>query len=726
MNAKIRFGLAVGVLGLLMTGPFLLTAAALFADAQETERQALIDLLAPRLPLGALITTFGFIVGVVVLRNLFRQYVHGLLAMSEKLRLMLGANRHFRVEAEGPPEVQALAQAANNLAQQRDELLTDVEAQIAHAKASVEEEKNRLAALMSELAMGVLVCNLDGRILLYNNRARLQFKALAQGPTSTAGGALIGLGRSIFAILERGQITHALENIQHRLRKGSAEPVSNFITSTRSGQLLRAQMAPVVGAAEEGGEAPVTGYVLTIENITRSFEREAERDKVIHSLSDGSRPALANLRAAAEMIKEHADMDADTRERFVGVIQEEAGRMSHLLDRTMSEFADSLKTRWPLEDVLGADLLAAAGRRLETQLKLPVKSEAIDEDLWIRVDSFSLLQAITFLASRLRDHYDIRELRFRLSSEGRMGFVDLIWSGVPVSSETLYTWEMEPMTIGAEVNPLTLRDVIDRHGGEIWFQREKAAHRLFFRLVLPVAATPEADPEVLAAYQQSSRGESRPEYYDFNLFNFQESGIDLDRKLTELAYTVFDTETTGLEPSAGDEIIQVGAVRIVNGRMLRQENFDQLVDPRIPLKPEGIPIHGITEDMVRGQPTIDVVLPAFHEFCAETVLVAHNAAFDMRFLQIKEESTGIRFQQPVLDTLLLSAVIHPNQESHKLESIADRLGINVIGRHTALGDSFVTAEVFLKMIGLLNDMGIHTLREALDAAQKTYLARVKY
>jgi DNA polymerase-3 subunit epsilon len=98
----------------------------------------------------------------------------------------------------------------------------------------------------------------------------------------------------------------------------------------------------------------------------------------------------------------------------------------------------------------------------------------------------------------------------------------------------------------------------------------------------------------------------------------------------------------------------------------------------------------------------------------------------MRFLQLKEASTGIRFQQPVLDTLLLSAVIHPNQESHRLESIAERFGINVIGRHTALGDSFVTGEVFLKMVGLLGDMGIHTLRQALEAAQKTYLARVKY
>jgi DNA polymerase-3 subunit epsilon len=108
------------------------------------------------------------------------------------------------------------------------------------------------------------------------------------------------------------------------------------------------------------------------------------------------------------------------------------------------------------------------------------------------------------------------------------------------------------------------------------------------------------------------------------------------------------------------------------------------------------------------------------------VLVAHNAAFDMRFLQLKEEATGICFRQPVLDTLLLSAVIHPNQESHKLEAICERLGINVIGRHTALGDAIVTGEVFLKMIPLLAEMGIRTLREAREAAERTYYARIKY
>jgi DNA polymerase-3 subunit epsilon len=761
MRARLRFILAACILGLLMTGPFMLAGLLIYVDAKETERAVLAELLVPRLPLGGLLTAVGLAIGVILLRGLFQQYVHGLLRMAETLRLMLGANRNFRVAPEGPPEVRELARAANDLAQQRDELLNDVEEQIRQAKTTVEEEKNRLAALMSELALGVVVCNLDGRILLYNSRARLQFKALAQGPTSMSGGALIGLGRSIFSILERGQITYSLENIQQRLRRGSSEPTANFITSTRGGQLLRCQMAPVLGAAERaekvgnppdplsgkggddiggqaapahdlstanalGSETHVTGYVLTIENFTRNFEREAERDQALQSLTDGNRAALANIRAAAETLIDSPEMDIDYRERFTRVIADEASSMSDRLETTMSRFADSLKTRWPLEDVLAIDIVAAAAKRVGDRLNLPIKNEDQDTSLWIRVDSFALIQAITFLASRLQDHYAIRELRLRLSAEGRMVFVDLIWSGTPVSSETLYTWELEPMNVGAETSPLTLRDVIDRNAAEIWYQRDKAAHNAFFRIVLPAAVM----PDVHALDQmQHLHSDSRPEYYDFDLFAARDaegSGIDPERKLTDLAYSVFDTETTGLEPSKGDEIIQMGAVRIVNNRLLRQEIFDQLVDPVIPLKPEGILVHGITEAMVNGQPRLDVVLPAFHEFCAETVLVAHNAAFDMRFFQLKEDRLGLRFTQPVLDTLLLSAVIHPNQESHSLESIAERLGINVIGRHTALGDAFVTGEVFLKMIPLLRDMGIVTLRQALDAAQQTYFARVKY
>jgi DNA polymerase III epsilon subunit-like protein len=92
----------------------------------------------------------------------------------------------------------------------------------------------------------------------------------------------------------------------------------------------------------------------------------------------------------------------------------------------------------------------------------------------------------------------------------------------------------------------------------------------------------------------------------------------------------------------------------------------------------------------------------------------------MRFLQLKEACTGVVFDQPVLDTLLLSALVHPQQESHRLESIAERLGVPVLGRHTALGDAMVTAEVFSSCVPLLAELGIRTLGQARDAAQKTY------
>jgi DNA polymerase-3 subunit epsilon len=120
------------------------------------------------------------------------------------------------------------------------------------------------------------------------------------------------------------------------------------------------------------------------------------------------------------------------------------------------------------------------------------------------------------------------------------------------------------------------------------------------------------------------------------------------------------------------------------------------------------------------------VLPAFHRFCEDTVLVAHNAAFDMRFLELAERESGVRFTQPVLDTLLLSAVLHPGHEDHRLEAIAERLGVRVIGRHTALGDALVTSEVFLRLLALLAQRGIVTLAEALEASRQTYYVRLQY
>ena len=660
---------------------------------------------------------FAVAAAYAVLKPLVDLFVRAPAALAEETRIVIRDSAR-RVKPVGGVEIQALAEAINELAGRRQSLEEDVAAEIARAQASLEADRNRLAVLMAELRQSVVVCNLDGRILLYNQRAR---EILSAG----VGSELIGLGRSLYAVFERSLIAHALDQVGRRLQAGETSPATEFVTTTPAGRLLRVHLAPVTGHREgDGGDGDVsmTGYVLLLDDITLTFEKENKRDALIQSLTEGGRGPLGNIRAAAEMLNNYPDMEAEQRARFLSVIRNEVEGLSGRVEQASKAYARELSARWKLEEMRGADLVAFAVARVSARCGLPVKEEDIDDGVWMKVESFSFLQVLCYLTARLRDEYEVSEVRLSLSSDGEHACLDLGWLGTAINSETVMNWEIEPMRSAGEDSPLSVRDVLDRGNGEMWFQRKRASHRAAFRFLLPLAQP----PEQTVAASEVARG-SRPEYYDFDLFSWSEKSHTLDdRLLSELDYTVFDTETTGLEPSNGDEIIQIGATRIVNRRLLTHEVFDQLIDPCRHLPEASVKIHGITPEMLVDQPPIGKVLPQFRAFCADTVLVAHNAAFDMRFLQLKEQATGIRFDLPVLDTLLLSAVLHPNQESHRLEAIAERLGVIIVGRHTALDDAFVTGEVFLKMVPLLAEMGIHTLGQAREAAEKTYYARVQY
>ncbi len=707
----------------------LLTFALVGSTLDSSARTEVAALLGDRWLLISLTWGAGMAAIAWALKRWFDHWVTPSVQLAEEAQVLLRTDVVRELKPKGNVETKVLADLFNQLVGQREELRRQMDDKVRAAADGIEQEKSRLAALMSELTQSVVVCNLDGRILLYNNRARMQFKALSQAPGVAGGAELIGLGRSIYAVFDRKLVAHALDNIQQRMLRGAAQPSAQFVTSTAAGQLLRVQMAPVrsvqAQAAESAADrADLSGFVLMLDNITRDFEDESARDQVLHTLTERSRAALANMQAALDML-DYPDIEPAMRERFLGVIREETRTLGQRINEVESGSADSLKTRWPLEEMLGADLIGAAIRRIETMTGLPASSVEVDASLWLKVESFTLMQALVYLSGRLSDEFSIRFVQLRLSpASGSAGKaqLDLVWSGQAMSTETVMSWEMDPMKVGNETLRLTVRDVIDRHGGAFWFERDRARHQAFFRFLLPLA-----NPQEQADAATFVRNESRPEYYDFDLFKTTEQTRSLDdRRLVDLVYTVFDTETTGLNPSEGDEIIQIGATRIVNGKLLRQECFEQLVDPRRPIPAASIPIHGIQPEMVVGQPVIEAVLPAFHAFAQDTVLVAHNAAFDMRFLQLKEKKTGIVFDHPVLDTLLLSALVHPNQDSHRLEAIAERFNVTIIGRHTAMGDAMVTAEVFIKLIPLLAEKGIHTLGQAREAAQATYYARLKY
>jgi DNA polymerase-3 subunit epsilon len=725
MYGKLRFALVLGASWGVVVGAAAAVVLLAAADLGENERALLDPILrerAPSLMLGALLLLppLAFIV-----QALFRRYVTAPAQLVEDAHIMLAANPSHRAPARGSAEIRRLAASLNGFAELRESLLRDVDARVREANEHIEEERNRLAALMSELAHSVIVCNVEGRILLYNARAmQLLRKPLDQSGAPGKAHSLVGLGRSVFAIFDRNVIIHALETLDDRLRHRTRAPVASFVAATPAGQLVRVQMAPVLRTAAdrtaEGARDAITGFVLVVDNITRRIESGNRRDLLLQTLTEGTRASLASMRAAIETIASFPDMDQEARDRFVAIIGEEAQRLSARLDATGSEYADSLRTEWPLEEMRGSDLIAAARRRIESRVGLPTKLEHVDESLWLKVDSYSLMQGIAYLVNRLRDEFGIREIRFGLEAAGQFAHLDVIWSGAPLGVETTMSWQTDPMAAGGEASPLTLKQVVERHSAEIWYQIHKPSQREYFRIAIPLTQPEEATWSPPAAA-------SRPEFYDFDLFHpAGQTPEQDDRPLAHLSYTVFDTETTGLSPSAGDEIVSIGAVRIVNGRLLEHEVFEQLIDPRRDMSREASRITGIEASMLENQPTIDKVLPAFRTFCEDTVLVAHNAAFDMRFLHLKAEATGVRFTQPVLDTLLLSAVIHPQLDSHGLEAITERMGINPIGRHTALGDAIMTGEVFLRLIPLLAQRGIRTLGEAREASQRTYLARIEY
>ncbi|MGP1679883.1 MAG: exonuclease domain-containing protein [Burkholderiales bacterium] len=714
MNLRVKFSLW---LTLLFAGIVAVVAASgvmIAAGLPDEEYKFFLRIVQARAPVLGFVAMLLLFACAGALGWLFRNYMTAVRSLAEQTRIVFAANSEHRVVADGGSELVELAATINRLADAYHRERNDLETRAGASNARLEEERNRLAALMSELAEGVLLCNAEGRILLYNEKAKALFGAGAQAPGARQG--LVGLGRSVFALLDRDQVAHALDKLQSGLDQGLEFPATRFITNAVTGALIKVQMAPFLSA---GGR--IAGMVLTLEDVTELMDREAQRRSLLQAFAAGVRAPVANLRAAAENLVSFPEMNEARRVQFNEIVAAESRHVSAMINDALSEYADALKAGLALEDMRAADLLSVARRRIETMLGLPCASEQTPEDIWIKVDSFALVEALTYLAGHLREDYGVRSIGLRAAASGRFAELDLVWSGAIVGSDALALWETEPMQIGAQQTPLTLKDVLERHGGEVWVQSHKTSHTAWFRLLLPLGAPAAVAPRRMPAT------DSRPEYYDFDLFRYADSAPGLaERRLVDLQYTVFDTETTGLEPSAGDEIISLGAVRIINARLLKREVFEQLVDPRRPVSKASTRIHGIEAQALAGQPTLGEVLPQFHHFCEDTVLVAHNAAFDMRFLELKEAATGIRFTQPVLDTLLLSVVLHPTQEGHDLEAVAERLGVSVIGRHTALGDALVTGEIFLKLLPLLAEHGIVTLGQALQASRETYHARLKY
>ena len=167
-------------------------------------------------------------------------------------------------------------------------------------------------------------------------------------------------------------------------------------------------------------------------------------------------------------------------------------------------------------------------------------------------------------------------------------------------------------------------------------------------------------------------------------------------------YVVADIETTGFSP-VSEAITEIGAVRIIDGKII--ETFSTFVDPERPIPPRITQITGITEQMVKGAPKQDEALRQFKAFAGSACIVAHNASFDMSFFRSGGARYGIRFENPVLDTLTLSRCLLSENKRHDLKTVARHFNIS-LNHHRALNDAEATAEALLRFFTMMAEIGI--------------------
>ncbi|MDU8943168.1 3'-5' exonuclease [Ovoidimarina sediminis] len=222
-----------------------------------------------------------------------------------------------------------------------------------------------------------------------------------------------------------------------------------------------------------------------------------------------------------------------------------------------------------------------------------------------------------------------------------------------------------------------------------------------------------------AGARRAERIAPRPLVFDFDLMAGSVASDINDTALKDLCFVPFDTETTGLSVER-DAIVQLGALRVVGGRIVEGEVIDTHVAPGRPIPAASARIHGVRDADVVGAPGIGDAGRAFHQFARGAVLVAHNAPFDIGLLRKSEDEMGVAWDHPVLDTVLLSAVVFGTGEDHSLDALCARLLITIpeAGRHTAIGDARATAEVLVRLLPLLEGKGLGTFGAVLAETRK--------
>ena len=605
--------------------------------------------------------------------------------VSKPINLLAGALRaraHADIGAVIDPNVARylgdLAPAAQATAMSLSETRNALAEAVARETTRLSAEKNRLAALLSDVPVGVLLCSGDHQLVFYNGMA---VDLIGAANKSVAP----GLDRKLFDYLREGPIRHA-----HRRLTEADDPdaASDLLCATHDGSnILAARMRLL---PTEGGDKP--GYVLTLRDVTADIAAHVQREALLEDVLDRVRRPAANLRAILAVSPE----GEATPTELDAALRQEAEGLSRAVTELAKRKEDGQAELIPRSPLRIADLTDGLRAKLEAK---GIALNAEDAPLLLRCDGFELVALLSHLASELAGKMSVKAFDLTVEEDGTYALLRLSWVGGVLRVADLEAWLAEGLD--EDVPGVTGRHVLRGHATDIWPEAvEGAVEEKQQSICLPIRMARRTGPR--------PKPIARAVVYDFDLLGKARNDKVSDAALADLTYVVFDTETTGLLPGQGDEIVQIAAVRIVNGKRVEAEVFDTLVDPGRSIPTASTEVHGITEAMVQGAPDIGKAGRAFHKFAEGAVLIAHNAPFDMEFLRRHEPAIGARFDNPILDTVLLSAVVFGQHEEHSLDALTHRLSITIPeeARHTAIGDSVATADAFLKLLPMLQGRGL--------------------
>ena len=621
-----------------------------------------------------------------------------LVALPGALRARAHSDVGGDIALSAAPDLAEVLGAANDLVATLGQTRHALTRAVEHETQKLSEGRVRLEALLADVPVGVLMCTGDHLLAFYNAQA---VDLMGAGITS------LGLDRRLFDYLREGPIRHAYDRL---VATGDSDAASTLLCTTLDGgRVLSARMrlrdADQAGGQASGGQASGgPGYVLTLADVTRDLATHARREAFLAEVFDRIRRPTAALSTLFQAREGGLGGDQAIVARLDRVMQDEVATLVRALADLSSRHEADSKEGWNLQSARASDLAEGLRARMEADgLSVTVSAQ----DLYLRCNGFEVIALLAGLADEMAQAGLSRAFTVEMEEDGAGAMIRLVWAGAPVTMAALSHWLEHSLERGFD--DVTRRSVLALHGTTVWPEALTPGQQA---LCLPILHARRAQPRPAPI--------SRAVVYDFDLLSKARAQSVQDTALSDLTYVVFDTETTGLLPDKGDEIVQIAAVRIVNGRLIEGEVFDTLVNPGRPIPVSSTAVHGITGAMVQDAPRLAEVARRFHAFAEGAVLVAHNAPFDMAFLRRIAAEIGLRFDHPILDTVLLSAVIYGQHETHSLDALTHRLGITIPEemRHTALGDTIATADALQKLLPILKGQGLTTFGEVLSAVRR--------